>query len=79
LISAQTASRTIKKTQTVSRRLADIYRRQAVHGKTQQNLAHAYEPPGSSGLTARRFLGRNPKIAKKTQLGIGFMQYGLFN
>jgi len=44
----------------VSRRLAGIHRRQAVHGKIHQNQAQIDESPGGSDSTARQFLGKNP-------------------
>jgi len=51
----------------MSRRLADIHPCQAVHANRKKYSAHSNEPPGGSGLTARRFLARNLEIAKTTQ------------
>jgi len=51
---------------TVSRRLADIHPCQAVHANMQRKTTQSDESFGGSGLTAKRFLGRNPETSKNS-------------
>jgi len=59
---AQNASQ--QKTQTLTRRLADIHPCQAVYATRTQNYTQTDEPPSGSCMPARRFLGRTQKSRK---------------